>query len=293
MSLALKEIAWNRIRLCVPFDWEIGLLGERQLAFQEGTKAVLELKWQTVQGRFSHRTHLRRLSAQHKRKLKKPIEIHPLPKAWENVLNEFQTTGFTWHSGDISGRGGILYCPVCRTATLIQFFSHAGKRSDHLPVKILQTYEDHRQDGVTDWRVFDICARLPERFRLTGHRFYPGKYVLAFSDKKHRIQLLRWAPASILLRHRTLSQFAGEWAGDPEKGFSERTVNGCSGVEWKTPASANFNRRRLRLTTGPLFQLIRLWHLERQNRILGVAIDGRAAIEPELAADVCGMYDSF
>jgi hypothetical protein len=117
--------------------------------------------------------------------------------------------------------------------------------------------------------------------------------VLAFSDKKHRIQLLRWAPASILLRQRTLSQFAGEWAGDPEKGFIETTVNGCPGVEWKTPASANFNRRRFRLRSRPLFQLMRLWHLERHNRILGVAIDGSAAINPELAADVCEMYDSF
>jgi hypothetical protein len=293
VSLALKEIAWNRIRLSVPAHWEIAFIGERQLTFQEGLKAALEIKWRTVTGKFSHRSHIKRLSAQHKGKLKQPIDSCPLPNEWEKALKTFSISGFAWDADNISGRGGILFCPVCRTATLIQFFFHAGDSSDRLPVAVLQTYRDHRHDGVTDWRVFDICATLPERFMLTDHRFHPGKYVLAFSDKTHRIQLLRWAPASVLLRDQTLAQFAGSWAQDLHRAFAETTINGCRGVEWKRSAPTKLNRWRPRLFSAPLFQLMRIWHLERQNRIFGVTIDGKIPIDPELVSDVCGMYDSL
>lgn len=292
LKATLKDIAWNSIRIKIPRNWEIGRIGTQQLIFQEDSEPKLELKWNTIKGKFSHNAHLKRLAVQQRTALKQPIEKWSLPAEWEQALTGFTASGFSWRSEKSIGRGVILFCPVCRNATLIQFFfkaSHEIKNNWH---NLLKYYKDHRDDGQTDWSVFDIQATLPDKFGLKHHRFQPGNYALELSDGKRMIHLLRWAPASAFLNRQTLFQFAEAITHIALEGFSSTQVNRYPAVEKYVVPSVK-NNRFLRFLSKPVFQLWRFWHIEEKNRILGIKIEGNDAIAPDLANTICKSYDSF
>ncbi len=293
MIPTLKDIAWNNIRLKIPSSWEIGRIGTHQLIFQDDSQPKLELKWHTIKGKFSHHAHLKRLATRHKNTLKQPIEKWPLSAEWENALTGFTTSGFSWRSEKSIGRGVILFCPVCRNATLIQFFFNAPDEIGTIPQKILKSLKDHRDDGQTDWSVFDIRATLPEKFILKHHRFQPGSYALEFSDGKQTIHLLRWAPASAFLDRQTLAQFAEALTHRAQTDFSAGMVNGYPAVEGYLAPFIKEKRWFQRFTSKPVFQIWRFWHLMEKNRILGITIEGNHAIDPHLTNTICESYDSL
>lgn len=292
MNAASKTIAWNHVRLIIPSNWEIGHIDTRLLLFQDESTPTLELKWQTINGKFSHRAHLKRLAARNKTGLRQSVQAWQLPQAWQHALDGFTASGFSWAADASRGRGAILYCPTCRKATLIQFFDHATGRSHPAP-QILETFRDHRDDGRTDWSVFDIRACLPEKFSLLEHRFQPGNFGLAFTDGRQRVALLRWAPASAFLNHQTLAQFAAETThGDPAA-FSAGVINGHPAVEAvRTPPNQK-KRWFRRPSSTPLFGIRRFWHLVDKNRILGLTIESEDAVDTHLADLICGSYDSL
>ena len=293
MNPPLKDIAWNNIRLKIPRNWEIGRIDTNQLIFQDDSTPKLELKWNTIKGKFSHHAHLKRLTDQHKRSRIQLIEKWTLPAEWENALSGFSASGFSWRSEKSIGRGAILFCPVCRNATLIQFFLKTSDEMNDIPHKILESFKDHRDDGQTDWSVFDILATLPDKFMLKHHRFQPGNYALEFSDGKQIIHLLRWAPASAFLNRQTLFQFAEAITHIAQTDFSSGQVNKHPAVEGYLMPSVKNNRWFQRLLSNPVFQVWRFWHLAEKNRILGIKIEGNEAIDPHLTNTICKSYDSL
>ena len=116
-----------------------------------------------------------------------------------------ETAGFSWQSTTVTGRGALVYCPECRTTTLVQFFSSGDPIDDAVPGRLLTSFRDHARDETVPWAVYDICARLPSTFRLGKYRFDAGEFELVFGAKKQRLTLLRWSPAEVLLRNHTLS----------------------------------------------------------------------------------------
>lgn len=291
MKPALKNIAWNNIRLTIPLNWEIGRIGTYQLMFQDDSSPRLELKWHPIKGKFSHSAHLKRLTDRHKNALQHPIEPWPLPVEWKNALSEFTSSGFMWRSEKSIGRGLILFCPHCRQATLIQFFFNGPAETSPVPQTILKSFRDHRNDGLSDWFVFDIRATLPENFTLSDHRFQPGNYALKFSNGTQTIHLLRWAPASALLNRRSLARFARTITGMEPETFVSRRINQCPGVEGSFAPFSKYNKWFRRFMPKPAFQLWRLWHLEEKNRILGIKMEGHHAIDSDLADTICEAYD--
>lgn len=293
VNAAQKTIAWNRVRLTVPIHWEIGRIDSRQLMFQDDSKPSLELKWQPIKGKFSHRAHLKRLAARHKTGLRQSIQAWQLPPAWEKALKDFTVSGFSWAGESGGGRGAILFCPLCRNATLIQFFDAGLNRRSAQPSSILATFRDHRSDGRSDWRVFDIRACLPDTFSLQAHRFQPGNYALSFSDGRRSVHLWRWAPASAFLNSQTLMQFAASLTHDPPQTFSPISINGYPAVEAVRTPSAGRKRWFLPNRSNHLFRIRRFWHLQDKNRILGMNIESMDTVESPLADTICESYDSL
>lgn len=121
-----KHLEWNGISLSVPCDWEPGRIGVRHLLLESDRGPAMEVKWGAVKGRFSHRAHLRRIGRQRRRD-EADVREWPVPDSWMQALASFDALGFRWDSAEISAQGAILYCPACRTATLIQFFKPAGR----------------------------------------------------------------------------------------------------------------------------------------------------------------------
>jgi hypothetical protein len=187
----------------------------------------------------------------------------------------------------------ILYCPECRTATLIQFFFNPSHHTSHIPPAVLKTFRDHRHDGMTDWAVFDIRATLPDTLVLRHHHFKTGNYLLEFSNKHQMVQLKRWAPASVFLREQTLAQFAEAVTGVSRKEFQKITVNACKGIESQSMVTGGLTRWLSGSIVKPRFRVWRIWHLRQKNRILGVKLAGKGSINSQTLDTLCSAYDSL
>lgn len=285
-----KTIAWNGICFNAPGSWEIGQLGDRHLMLENDAGPAMEVKWGPVSGKFSHQAHLKRLGAFQSRKLKNTVKDWFLPPVWEKALTGFQTRGFSWQTETQSGRGVILHCPVCRNAALIQFLQPKSTRSEKIPLEVLQTFQDHREDDQIAWSVFDIRAMMPANFELVRHRFEPGNYELAFEQGSQKIFLYRWAPASVLLSGQDLSQFARMISDFSAADPVPLSIEGGQAVELSfSPRFIWLSRFRAR----PSFHWMGLWHLESKNRILGVKMQGKKAFDTQMLDRICSEYDSL
>ena len=290
MNSMLKDIAWNGIHLSVPSTWEIGRIDTRHLFFDHQTGPAMEIKWGPVKGRFSHRSHLKKLIARQKRGPGRIFEEWHLPSPWEKALSSFKAKGFSWRSGSENGRGAILFCPFCKTALMFQVFNIAGHTTDEALLNMLKSLRDHRNDDQTAWRVFDIHALLPKAFKLGRYQFKPGKYELEFSDRYHTVKLFRWAPASAFLSQTDLSQFAANTLElNPEilirTSFLEHPA-----VEWRSNPKAGWHNWLYRFKRKPVFHWLRVWHVVKKNRILGTRLDGKKPLGEDMVMDICVNY---
>ena len=285
-----KEIAWNGISFDVPGSWEIAEIGVRHLILENDSGPAMEVKWGPVRGKFSHRAHLKRIGAFQTRQLRKTVKEWLLSPSWQEALSGFQTSGFSWHTDTKVGRGVILYCPVCRKAALVQFLQPKGVPFEEIPLKVLSTFQDHRDDDQTIWSVFDIRASMPANFILTSHRFEPGNFELAFEQGSRKVFLYRWAPASVLLAGQDLAQFAQSISdfssGDPTP------VDMDSGPAVQLSLVPRFIRFS-RFKAKPSFYWLGLWHLESKNRILGVKMQDKRAFDTQILDKICANYETL
>ena len=288
-----KQLAWNGIRFKTPAQWEVGQIGARHLIIEDEAGPVMEVKWGAVKGIFSHRTHLKRLAALQSRRDKISVAEWILPPPWEASVADFEAGGFLWQSPAASGRGAILFCSVCRTATLIQFFGDSSVKREKVFLAVLKSFRDHSKDGWLPWSIFDIRATLPQSLQLERFRFEAGKFELMFSAGRNHVYLHRWAPAAALLAGRDLVAFAGtipEFArGVPQP----ITVDNCEALEWGVMPGNKWRQKLSRFKIVPSYFFFRLWYLNQQNRILGVRAEGKYPFDIQLVSQICEHYESL
>jgi len=290
MTGKLKSIAWNGIHLSVPSTWELGRIDTRHLFFDNHAYPTMEIKWGPVKGRFSHRSHLKKLIAQQKYHPDKNLEEWHLPPTWENALSNFIAKGFSWQSGAENGRGAILFCPSCKTAVMFQIFNIDSHMTDEAILGMLRSLQDHRNDAQTAWTVFDIHALLPKVFQLNHYQFKPGSYELAFSDGFQTIKLFRWAPASAFLSQTDLSQFAANALGFSRENLVTTSFLEHPAVEWRSKTMAGEHHWLYRFKQKPAFHWVRVWHVMEKNRILGIRFGGKKPFDANMMTDICANY---
>jgi len=287
-----KELAWNGIRFMVPLGWEIGEIGAQYLMLEETSEPVMEVKWRQVKGTFSHQDHLHRLAVLHRKQHVEAVSKCSLPSEWKKALGAYESIGFSWQGNQIAGTGVILYCPVCRNATLIQFYKPGSRVTPHVARHLLASFQDHSQENWTLWSVFDIRARIPKTFRLVRHCFEAGEFELVFDAGNQKITLYRWAPASVLLSGRDMVQFARTRVGLPLEEPLYKQLDGIKVAEWET---SRFDSTRARLwhliTAKPSCIRFRLWHLEDKNRIMGVRVEGQKPIDSVFCDRIVSTYE--
>ncbi len=293
MANSWKQLAWNGIRFKIPADWEVGQIGARHLIFEDEAVPVMEIKWGVVKGAFSHRTHLKRLAALQSRRNKISVAEWILPPHWEKALADFKAGGFLWQSPEASARGAILFCAVCRTASLIQFFGDSSVEREKILLTVLKSFRDHSQDGWLLWSIFDIRATLPQSMQLVRFRFEAGKFELEFKSGRHNIHLHRWAPAAALLGGRDLHEFSRMIPEFSEGHPQPAAVNDCEAVEWSISPGSGWMQKLGRFKIKPSFYWFRLWCLEKQNRILAVRAEGKSPLDIQLLKQICEDYESL
>ena len=253
----------------------------------------MEIKWGAVKGTFSHRIHLRRLAALQSRRSKISVAKWILPPPWEAALTDFETSGFLWQSPAASGRGAILFCQTCRTATLIQFFGDSSVKRENVFLTVLKSFADHSHDGWLPWSIFDIQAKLPQSFQLERFRFQVGKYELAFLAGKHHLYLNRYAPAAALLAGRDLAGFAATVPEYAQGRPNPQLINHCEGIEWEILPAAGWRQKLTRFKLKPSFFYYRMWVLSEKNRILGVRVESKQPVDAESLKQICERYESL
>jgi hypothetical protein len=284
-----KEIAWNGIRFVVPAAWEPGRIGPRHLVIESEAGPAMEIKWGPVKGRFSRSAHLRRLSKL-TRARGAALREWVLPQDWQQALSRFECAGFAWEAAGEAAVGAILHCPACRTASVIQFFQPPGRcGATGQTAAVLSSLRDHRDDGRVAWAVYDIRALLPSGFARVRHRFEAGWFHLEFRAQHRTIGLFRWAPAAVLLRDRDLSRFAETVAGLDGMDFRATAVSGSPAVEGRERAEGCMRRLASSMGLRPV-RTARIWHVPARNRILGIVVEGRFAIDPGVMETVQGEY---
>ena len=289
-----QEFAWYGVRFEAPANWQVGKMGPRYLLLENDAGPALELKWGKVTGRFSQRAHLRRLAALKEKKIGRPVNECPIPPGWQEAVANYQATGFSWQGEEIGGRGVLLYCTTCHTATLIQFYQKDDRNTEKISRRVLNSFIDHRDDNLLTWSLYDIRATLPADFNLKQYRFEAGEFELSFASKRQTLTLHRWGPASILLTRSDLIEIARRLIPNPYGVGTPVNLGEGEAVEWRidpppTPWGRGWGRIQRRLP----FQWLRLWHLPAKNRILGVRIQGKKSINPRFLDWVCEGYESL
>ncbi|MEE8431330.1 MAG: hypothetical protein V3S16_08780 [Candidatus Desulfatibia sp.] len=287
-----KEVAWNGIKFQAPVSWEVAKIGTCYLLLEEESQPVLEVKWGRVRGTFSHKTHLRRLTALHGKLPGKTVRECSLPSGWQKALESFEVAGFSWHGKSLGGLGVILYCPLCKNATLLQFYYRDSGKSKNIYLSVLESFQDHGQDDQTVWSIFDIRAVVPDKLKMIRYRLEPGQFELVFKSKHKKVTLFRWSPAAILLRNRDLVEFSKNMASSLRDNPQFVIEADGKAVEWEvSPSISGWLRLFNRMQGKHPFKRLRVWHLEEKNRILGVKAEGKEPLDAPFFDRICDTYE--
>jgi len=285
-----KSIAWGGVQFAVPREWEPGRIGPRHLLLECDTGPAMEIKWGPAGRRFSSRRHLRRLAREVGR-AGAVFQERALPADGGNAPEPVEGLGFEWKGKDGGAVGALLFCPVCRTVSLIQFFRRGpGAESDRQASRVIGSFQDHRSDGRCAWALYDIRAVLPVHFRLVGQRFEAGRFVLEFRGDRRGLTLYRWAPAGVLLKDRDMEAFAAASAGGVGVDFRPLTGAGRIGVEGVDPHPVDLAGRLMAVLRRPRFRGVRVWCVERRNRILGLRLEAPQPVTAAELSELCRAY---
>jgi hypothetical protein len=290
MPAGWKSVAWGGVQFAVPQNWEPGRIGARHLLFESDTGPAMEIKWGPSGRRFSSRRYLRRLARQVGR-AGATFRERALPVAEGRFQRPFEGLGFEWQGKEGGALGALLFCPVCRTVSLVQFFRRGpAAEGDQPAARVIDSFQDHRSDGRCAWALYDIRAVVPVHFRLVGHRFDAGRFVLKFSGRRRGLTLYRWAPAGVLLKDRDLAAFAAASAGGAGMDLRPRAGAGRSEVQGVDPCPVGLVDRLRAMLRRPRFRGIRVWCVEGRNRILGVRLEAPQPVTAAELSELCRAY---
>lgn len=295
-SKSWKTVAWNGISLRVPPRWEVSSLAASYLQLDDEVGPVLELKWQQIKGRFSFKTHLKKLARLSTATHGVDFQEIPLPQAWQQALRNFEVKPFVWQSTEVSAKGAILYCPECQKAILLQFFQRQNKDDYSVPLEILNSFRDHGEDGMVHWALFGLRVLIPQRFELVRYRFHPGHYQLEFQHQKEHLYVNRWGPADLLLQGGDLLAWFKEKCGElnwcEAAYMAEYAYDGKPALQGRSHGSIVAANRLWSRVTGKMPHMwVRIWHLVSQNQILGVSSRGLNPLNEQMLEEVCSAYE--
>jgi hypothetical protein len=290
-----KNAGWNGIQLKIPQGWEPGEIGRRYLLFENSGRPVLELKWGLIKGRFAPKAVLRKLAPAKSRRQAGAFSECPLPALWQPALTGFQSYGFHWRYSAMTAKGLLIYCPVCNTATLIQFFQPKGTAAldENVPVRVLESLRDHGKGDKRLWTLYDIRADVPTGFDLADFQFRTGHFMLSFKRGKEQLYLRRWSPASVFLNRQSLEAFAVENMSVPKAGHRvhihnmENAVSGTFGPVESPPVGFGWVKR---LFKKKRYQTWRVWQLPERNRILAVSLEDAKPIDNHRFHQITSAY---
>jgi hypothetical protein len=275
-------IAWNGLGLSVPSHWRAARLGLGYLYFEDGSGPAFELKWRPGAGRDGMEAAFRAMTPKGQARRAKA-----LPEVWNAALAGFETMPIAWNIGARSGLGAALFCPDCGLAALFQAY---GGPDGPEAVRVAEVARvlagfSHHHEGPPLYRVFGLSFTPPPEYRLAAFHFSPGRFSLNFVAGKAHLDILRLAPAEVLLARDRLPRLARLAYGfDLDGPATDGIVAGCPAVWIGQRQGRGFGDRLTRACGRPA-RLAVLRHDAAADKLLGAAASARRPINPDWLAE--------
>jgi hypothetical protein len=265
-----QRLAWNGLALSVPRDWELTALGMRHLVLADGAGVIMECKWNRVTGRFDLDRHLRKLA-----KTLGALDPMEPPPAWRPALGSFTARVFRL----ADGCGALLFCPQCRTASLVRFAGAAASETE-TPARVLASLACHFADGCVPWQVFGFAAHTPAAYALTRHRLTPGRYELVLDAGSSRLTLASLGPADVLLAGNDLAAWSRKTFTETIARHRLQPMASGPSLSWRARREPTFLRRLfLRLRREPTRGGLIVRHDPAANRLFCLEARGREPLD--------------
>lgn len=290
-----KTMAWNRLGLEVPAGWEICRMGRLYLMLESGGRPVMEMKWISAGSGVSLPKVLRAVNRYQSRSCPK-AQSEPIPARWNHVAKRFDDAlGFRWTGTDAAGRGMLLSCRKCGGVILIQFLLSEAHAEEPVHTAVLNSLVDQCGQDRILWKVYDISAVIPAKFRLADYQFRAGSFQLSFtSSDKEKLVLHRWGPASYYLRRMDLAGFAESVMHIPPAMSRECLRLNPEMLQWSIePPMGWISRLGCLAGAGKIsrYRYIRVWHQPAGNRLLAVELLTPEPSMPDLFNRICCRYE--
>ncbi|EHJ49244.1 hypothetical protein DFW101_3245 [Solidesulfovibrio carbinoliphilus subsp. oakridgensis] len=286
----LVPLAWNGVALSVPEDWRPARLGLGYLFFEDADGPAFECKWRRGAGREGMEAALRALTPKGR-----ATAGGQLPDDWLAALADFELMPLSWGQAGRAGLGAALFCPDCGLAAVFQGFAgpdgfSTGRK--RLLASVLRSFR-HHDPGPPAFRLFGLSFVAPPGFALAAHEFVPGRFVLSFAAGRERLDVVRLAPADVLLAAADLGAVAARAFGSTEaEAQSPGTVAGCPAVWLARRQGSGFLDVAAR-HLGRQGRLAVLRHDRDANKLLGAALASARPVDREWLAETAAACVSL
>lgn len=264
---------WNGLCFELPGGWEPVKIGKFDLAFEEGERLVLEMRWKRSEDRMDlNRIIQRRID----RYARDGIRLRPMQSRIGLPQSQSVEWAFLeWQGKTYQGIEVVRLCTVCAMVSVFRVFQVAVEKAQpiypwSMIERILGTFSDHGNPDGIQFSIYDIDLIVPAEFRLDRFSFLPGAFELQFCADHGNIRYNRWAPAHLLLQGNPLEKFA-----ETIFGFADwRYLDACP------DEAVVLGRRQPKRWLVKICQRARdswcyLKYLRRADRLMGIRYTGR------------------
>lgn len=283
-------LAWNGLTLSHPAGWQPTRLGLRYLLLADVDGPAFEFKWRPGAGRSGMKAALRALTPRGRAKTGMP-----LPESWLDALAAYELMPLSWSREGRSGLGAALFRPATGTAAVFQAYGGPDGPSPERQAAVAAVLAglDPDRPGPPAFRLYGLTCTAPPGFALASFTFVPGRFSLSFVAGRRRLDIVRLAPAQVLLARDDLGTvarlaFGMEASVRPEPA----SLAGASAV-WLASRQGTGRLARLGRLLGRPGRLAVLRHQPDADKLLGAAMTAKKTVDRQWLADVAAACVSL
>lgn len=286
MQDTTKQVGWNNIQLTVPSSWEVIVSGARHLLFEDDFQPQLQCRWE-------HTTPLTKKQIADK-------GARLWPREWSTNLNSdfsHSSQEAARHLGIFSyvnfynDESGMLNCGICYSANhnvllIFQVLNQEKELSATLN-KLLHSIKWYNKSAEkVPWQVQDFQLSLPPDYTLKNFTFRAGLTRLAFVGPGYSMEICKLAPADLRLKQQSLSTILETLSGAHDMVIVEDSLS-CSAHRFPNL----WKQIRYRLKRQQPFIRVKLWHDDKNNRLLAIFLFSKKYIAEQSLNDHCLNYE--
>ena len=281
-----RLIGWNGLTIRLPKSWECIVSGPCHLLVELNFQPVFELRWEKKGSRTAAdllSTVLQGLT----RQTENPVCRVSPPEEFKTLALKTGAAALSWETG--KRLTGLLWqCATCNSAIFCHLHHHPDVQSVQMAL-VLESLGCHsQQNAPAFWSIQDFQLVLPPTVSLDSYTLAPGLSRLTFHHEHLVLHYLRLAPASERLKSTSLPQLLKTLHTELAPG--EILTDSFDMFECRNcPSQSQQILSRLRRQKP--FYWGRIWHYEKQNRLLALTAESLRPIDLDTVHSLCTDYE--